>query len=142
MCGTGRPVIRIEELLLAQPALLELAYIDSFGRIITHAPSNQAVLANIFTIVQSNWFLAARNGEKFLGDVQLSASDEPYLIYAAPATSGGVVAIRLRMEVLNEVVSNLHFGKTGSAYLVNPHGRIIAHSDSEVVANHTRLIRS
>ncbi len=130
---------RLEQLLHGQPALLELVYVNTAGRVIAHAPKDRGVLANLFTIPQSNWFVAARQGQRYIGDVQVSAADEPYLIFAAPAAREGIVAIRLRMDVLNEVIASLHFGETGIAYLVNQSGRVIAHSNPEVVAAHTRL---
>ncbi len=129
----------LEEMLRKQPFLLELVHLDAAGRIIAHAPAQQGVLANLFTIPQSNWFLTARDGENYVGDLQLSATGEPYLIFSLPMTSGGVLASRLRMTILNEVVANLHFGKTGIAYLVNRDGRVIAHSSSQIVLANTGL---
>ncbi len=131
----------LEALLRDQPALLELVYVSAAGRVIAHAPLNQGVLANLFTIPQSNWFITARHGKPYIGDVQFSAADRPYLIFATPAAQGNVVAIRLRMDVLNEVIASLHFGQTSIAYLVNQDGRVIAHSDPQVVLADTRLDR-
>jgi signal transduction histidine kinase/DNA-binding response OmpR family regulator len=129
----------LEQLLRKQPFLLELVHIDAAGRIRAHAPADQGLLANLFTIPQSNWFLTARNGENYVGDLQLSGTGEPYLIFSIPMASGGVIASRLRMTILNEVVANLHFGKTGIAYLVNRDGRVIAHSSSQLVFANTGL---
>jgi len=129
----------LEQLLRKQPFLLELVHTDAAGRIIAHAPAQQGLLANLFTIPQSNWFLSARKGENYVGDLQLAATGEPYLIFSIPMTSGGVLASRLRMTILNEVVANLHFGKTGIAYLVNRDGRVIAHSSSQIVLANTGL---
>ena len=129
----------LEQLLRGQPALLELVYVSAAGRIIAHAPTGQGVLANLYTITQSNWFITARKGEHYVGDVQLSAADQPYLIFSAPTAQGGVVAIRLRMDVLNEVIASLQFGEAGIAYLVNQSGRVVAHSDPQVVLANTRL---
>ena len=129
----------LEQLLRGQPALLELVYVSAAGRIIAHASTGQGVLANLFTIAQSNWFITARKGEHYVGDMQLSAADKPYLIFSAPATQGGIVAIRLRMDVLNEVIASLQFGQAGIAYLINQNGRVIAHSDPQVVLANTRL---
>jgi PAS domain S-box-containing protein len=140
--GRDEMVRRTDELDLLvrnQPALLELVYVSPSGRVVANAPADHAVLANLFTIPQSNWFVRARNGERYVGDLQLSAADEPYLVLASPAADGGVVAIRLRMDVLNEVIARLHFGKTGIAYLVNHQGRVIAHSDPRLVLASTRL---
>lgn len=129
----------LEQLLEKEPVLQELVHVDSGGRIIARAPKNQNILANLFTIPQSNWFITARNGESYIGDRQLSATDEPYLFFSIPVQEGGVIASRLRMNILNEVVANLQFGKTGIAYLVNRDGRVIAHSSPQVALANTRL---
>jgi signal transduction histidine kinase/DNA-binding NarL/FixJ family response regulator len=128
-----------EEFLENEPILQELIHVDSQGRIIAHAPANQKILANLFTIPQSNWFIAARNGENYIGDRQLSVTDEPYLFFSIPVKDGGVIASRLRMHILNEVVANLHFGKTGIAYLINRDGRVVAHSYPEMALANTKL---
>ena len=121
------------------PLLLELVQLDPNGRIKAQTPADQGLLANLFTIPQSNWFLTARNGENYVGDLQLAATGEPYLILSIPLSSRGVIASRLRMTVLNEVVASLHFGKSGIAYLVNREGRVIAHSSPQVVLANTGL---
>ena len=126
-------------LLRDQPALLELVYVSAAGRLMAHAPTGQGRLANSFTIPQSQWFLTARQGKDYIGDVQLSVADEPYLGLASPASEGAVVASRLGMDILNEVIASLHFGETGIAYLINQHGRVITHSDPQVVLANTRL---
>ena len=129
----------LERLLRDQPALLELAYVSASGRVIDHAPRDAGVLANLFTIPQSQWFLVARQGRQFVGDVQLSSGNEPYLLLSSPAAEGGVIVSRLRMDVLNEVIAALHFGRTGVAYVVNQQGRVIAHSDPQMVLDNTHL---
>jgi len=140
----GRDQIKIstdglERLLRSQPALLELVYVSAAGQIIAYAPSDQSTLANPLTIPQSRWFLAARQGERYIGETPLSAANEPYLIFAAPSAQQDIVAVRLRMGVLNEVLASLHFGQTGIAYLINQSGQVIAHSSPEVVSAPTRL---
>ncbi len=129
----------IEELLRKNPAFLEIVILDATGHVVSHAPRDGAVLASLFTIPQSTWFAQARQGRSYLGDVQIAASDEAYLVLAMPAARGGVIAARLRMQVLQEVVASLQFGETGASYLVNPNGRIIAHSDPRIVLANTRL---
>jgi hypothetical protein len=129
----------LEELLRRNPAFLEIAYLSSSGKVVAHAPKDSAVLANLFTIPQSIWFVKARQGQSYIGDVQLSAGDQAYLVLALPAAHGGVIAARLKMQVLQEVVAHLRFGETGLSYLANSNGRIIAHSDPDVVLANTRL---
>ncbi|MDG4551691.1 MAG: response regulator [Candidatus Contendobacter sp.] len=132
----------LEELLRRNPAFLEIVYLNTAGLVLAHAPKGGAMLANLFTIPQSLWFIQARQGQNYVGDVQLSAGDQAYLILAIPARQGGVIAARLRMRILQEVVTSLHFGKSGFSYLVDQDGRVIAHSNPEVVLANTHLDRS
>jgi len=119
----------LEALQSQNHALLEIVYLNAAGQVLAHAPRQNAVLANLFTIPQSTWFVQARQGRSYVGDVQFSASEEAYLILALPVASDGVIAARLDMKVLRDVVANLPFGKSGISYLVNQNGRIIAHSE-------------
>ena len=137
----GRPA-EIDELVRSQPALHEVIYLSPTGRILAHAPSEEQGLAGLFTIRQSNWFLAARGGERYISDVQVSANEEPYLIIAVPAASGTVVAGRVRMEGLSEVIAGIQLGESGVGYLVNQNGRVIAHADPAVVRRQTYVAAS
>jgi signal transduction histidine kinase len=121
------------------PALLEVVRVDDQGSVIVSAHRGEPVLANLFTIPQSNWFLTARAGRSYTGQVQLSAREEPYLIMAAPAGDGGVTAVRLHMDVLWEAMSDVRFGRTGQAYVVTHQGEIVAHPDPQVVLARTSI---
>jgi len=129
----------LEQLLQQNSDLLEVVYLDAAGQVLAHAPKPKAVLANRFTISQSNWFLKARQGQHYVGDVQMSAQDEAYLVLAAPAARSGVIAARLRMKVLQDILSSLHFGKSGASYLLDQEGRVIGHSDFQMVLANTRF---
>jgi len=127
-------------LLSQNQALLEVIRLDHKGAVFASAHQGDvAVLSNLFTIPQSNWFLQSLQGRSHVGDVELSATNEPYIILAAPATDGGVVAARLRMDVLWDVVSDIRFGQTGQAYIVDVHGHIVAHADPQVVLDNTTI---
>jgi GAF domain-containing protein/HAMP domain-containing protein len=127
------------DFLKQNPALLEIVRLTARGRAFASAYQHTPVLANLFTIPQSTWFVQALAGETYLGDVQISADDEPYLIMAAPARDGGVVAARLRMNTLWEVVGSIKFGERGRAYVINQAGQIVAHPNPEVVLVRTSL---
>lgn len=129
-------------LLSQNQALLEIIRLDRKGAVFASAHQDDTpVLSNLFTIPQSNWFLQALQGRSPVGDLQLSATNKPYIILAAPAADGGVVAARLWMDLLWEVVSNLRFGQTGQAYVVDLHGHVIAHTNSQVVLANTTIAR-
>jgi PAS domain S-box-containing protein len=120
-------------------ALLELVVLDETGRPLESVHRTTAVLANLFTIPQSRWYHVARNGQRFVSSLQFTAADEPYLIMALPAPAGHVVAARFSMSVLQQGVANIRFGETGCAYIVDGEGRIIAHTDSQIVVAQTYL---
>ncbi|CAN5540911.1 hypothetical protein BH10CHL1_BH10CHL1_18600 [soil metagenome] len=126
-------------LLKDNPALLEVIFLDRDGHLLAHVHQDAAVLAELFTIPQSNWFQHARNGEQYIGDLQLSPNNEPYLIMAIPAPDGGVVAARLQMKVLGETVAAIKFGKTGQAYVVNQAGQVIAHTNPQIALANINL---
>jgi signal transduction histidine kinase/CheY-like chemotaxis protein len=137
--GTDGAAGEVDALLRDQPALHEVVYLSESGRILAHAPAEERGLARLFTIPQSNWFLAARRGERYVSDVQVSAAEEPYLIVALPAADGTVVAGRVRMDVLNDVIAGVQLGTSGIGYLVNQGGRVIAHSDPLLVQRQAHL---
>ena len=129
----------MNDILERNPALLEIVRADSRGRISSAVHQDSAILANLFTISQSQWFLEAIAGHTYLSSVHISANHEPYLIIAVPASDGGVVAARLRMTVLWDVVADIHFGATGRAYVITREGRIIAHTNPQVALANTSI---
>ncbi len=120
-------------LLRDNPALLEVIYLDGNGHLLAHVDQDVSVLAELFTIPQSNWFQHAHDGEYYLSDLQLSPTNEPYLVIAVPAPNGGVVAARLQMKVLGKTIAAIKFGQTGQAYVINQASQVIAHTDSKVI---------
>lgn len=120
-------------------SLLEVVRTDETGQVIASVHRDNSVLANLITIPQSQWFLQARAGQHYIGNIQLSAKNEPYLIMAVPSTEGGVVAARVQMNVLSDVVRSIQFGETGRAYIITRKGQIIAHTNAEIVLNNTSI---
>ncbi|MBN1658418.1 MAG: HAMP domain-containing protein [Anaerolineae bacterium] len=128
------------ELLHKNEALLEVVRVDAGGMVFASASQGDVpVLGNLFTVPQSNWFLTAIDGHSYTGDVQISSTDQPYLILAAPAGDRGVVAVRVRMNVLWDVVAGIEFGETGQAYVVDAEGDLIAHPDPDLVRAGTSI---
>ena len=128
------------QMLEQNEAFLELVRLDETGRVFAGAYRDNPLLANLFTIPQSRWFAESKEGKLYLGNVQISSTSQPYLIISTPAPDGGVVAARLQMNVLWDVVSKLSFGETGQAYVVNKEGQIVGHKKpEEVVLTKTNL---
>ncbi len=129
----------LAEVLEYAPAVLEIVRLDEGGARLAAANRGEPLLANLFTIPQSSWFQVARGGSLYLGDVRISSNDEPYLIMAVPAEGRGVVAARIDMRLLWEVVGTIRFGQTGSFYVVDPSGRILAHTNPNIVLANTTI---
>ncbi len=129
------------QLLRQNPALLEVIRLNYDGQVIAGAyQGSHPVLSNLFTIPQSNWFLKARLGQTYAGELQISANNEPYLILAIPAANHGVVAARLSMNALWQMVEDLRFGLTGRVYVLDQNNNLIAFPDhSEYVLQRTNL---
>jgi len=127
------------QVLERNPALMEITYLDKDGRVISSASRDRPVLSSLITIPQSQWFREARNGKQYLSSVQLSWTNQPYLIVALPATEGGVIAARLNMDILWQVVAEFKMGDKSLAYVINRHGRVIAHTHTQAVLDNTNL---
>lgn len=122
-------------LLDGNPTVVEMVIVTSSGEIQASAARSQAVLSNPFTIAQAQWLRDAADGKTFIGEIQNTDQSEPYVILAVPGSGGNVVAARLQMTVLDEVVANARFGETGQTYVVDQSGRIVAHTRPEIVAS-------
>jgi len=129
----------LTDLITLNPELLELIRLDSSGQVRFSAAADKPLLANQFTIPQSQWFITARDGQKYQGNVRISYQNEPYLVISMPAVGGDVVAARVKMNFLQNAVSRIHFGQAGRAFVLNSDGQIIAHPDPEVVMANTNL---
>jgi len=122
------------------PTIQEIIVLDGDANILAISSTDEPVLSNLFTIQQSNWFLSAKAGQSYLGNLQFSAQNTPYIILSRPFDRvGGAIAIRLNMEILNEVVRSIRFGNTGNAYLADSDGQVLAHNDFSLVENNTSI---
>jgi len=129
----------MSDLIASSPDLLEVILLNSQGQVVTHGPRDNAQLAHLFTIPQSNWFIQARLGRVYIGDVQRASDGSSYIVISIPVRHHGVLAARLRMEVIQQVVQNLHFGVAGSSFIADREGAIIAHSDHSITDRGMRL---
>jgi signal transduction histidine kinase len=129
----------IQQTLNETPAFLELLRLDKDGNVVAAASRGNPELANLFTLAQSRWFIEASTGHQYISDIQISQDNQLYVIMAVPASENGVVAARLSMNVLWDVVSTIRFGETGHAYVVNHQGQVLAHTNHTVVLNNTNI---
>jgi two-component sensor histidine kinase len=137
----NRPEI-LQQVLNHYPAFLEIAVLDSQGHIIADTARSTALFENLFTTSQSEWFRTAQAGWEYYTRVQISAQDEPYLIFSMPNQKAGVLAARIKMDVLSQVVAYIHFGEGGSVFVINQTGQVNAHTDPNVVLANASMDQS
>ncbi len=87
----------LQENLRRSPSLKEIVRVDQNGRVLVSESQDRPIINNGFTLQQFTWFQIARSGQNYLGDLQFSPDNSPYIILAVPAYDHGVVAARLEM---------------------------------------------
>ena len=79
------------------------------------------------------------NGERVVSDPMVIKDNQIIMVYAVPVMDGtkveGVlIGLRDAYE-LGELASQITYGESGNAYIMNRHGNTIAHSDKEKLAS-------
>jgi signal transduction histidine kinase/ActR/RegA family two-component response regulator len=83
-------------------------------------------------------FRSAHDGEFYRGPVYFREGTEPYTTLAMQAGEG-ITLIEINLKFVWDVVTQIHIGKTGYAYVVDRSGILIAHPDISLVLHHTNL---
>ncbi len=134
----------LQPILQVNPTLLELAVISPNGRIIARAfRTVDAFFANTNDVSSTEWFEEAREtpiGFFYLGELSFLSNGKPYLTLATPTANGSVVAALLNMESISEIMGRVRFGETGTAYIAEAEGPVIAHSDPNLLAQSYNLV--
>ncbi len=70
------------------PDLLEFVYFDRNGGVLSKVSfDDEALLATEKEVIYTSWFLQARNNKIFIGNIQYSSNNKPYIICSAPVFS-------------------------------------------------------
>jgi GAF domain-containing protein len=129
-------------LLRQVPAITEVGHIDPSG----HEQLRVSRLA--MDVIGSNAdlssdpkFKEAMARKTWFSPVYFRKESEPYMTIAMAGAGedAGVVAAEANLKFIWDVVSNLRIGKGGNAYVVDEHGRLIAHPDISLVLQKTDL---
>lgn len=146
----------LHNILRNNASLTEVAYFNARGAVVAQAsldnlsllrdsalsahalqgPANatQPGVLNNAQIVTTPWFNAAHNGSLYFDVAHFSVNQESdyqqqYLLFAMPAANQSVIAARVHISALYQVVADIRFGDSGRAYVFNQEGAIIAHSN-------------
>jgi len=127
-------------LLLEEPAVTEVSYIQPNGREFVHvsrvAPT---VLGSGIDLAADARFREARAHGTYYGDVAFRNGSEPHIALALAEPTGGVTVADVDLKLVLEVVSPAPGGEAGHAYVVDGRGQLIAHPDLTLVLRRTDL---
>ncbi|BCJ96383.1 methyl-accepting chemotaxis protein [Anaerocolumna cellulosilytica] len=112
----------------ARAGYLHMAYVTTSGEGIyedsTHADLNSM-----------DYYMRAMKGETVVTDPMLDGTGQIIMVYAVPVFDGGTVkGVILGIRDANELgkmASQITYGESGDAYIINSKGNTIAHTDEE-----------
>ncbi len=129
-------------LLRQTPSLTDVSYLDPTGREqmrVSRVELN--VVGSLEDFSRDAKFLDAKSGKTHFGPVYFRSESEPYMTLAVAdrGPNPGVTVAEVNLKFMWDVVSGIKVGDTGYAYVVDPHGRLVAHPDTSLVLQKTDL---
>jgi signal transduction histidine kinase len=144
--GSGLEQRRFDflRLLRQAPAITEVSYLDGDGREqIRVSRLAMDTLGSGADLSQDPKFAHARANKRYLSQVYFRKESEPYITLgiAGSGRTAGVTVAEVNLKFIWDVISRIHVGKAGAAYVVDERGLLIAHPDIGVVLRKTDLTR-
>src|SRR5437764_1297254 len=131
-------------LLRQLPAIAELAQIDAAGHEqLKVSRLTMDVVGSRIDYSHKPEFTQAVAHKVYYGPVYFRRESEPYMTLSLAGTrrDTGVSIAQVNLKLIWDVVSKIKVGKHGSAYLVDSAGRLIAHSDLNLVLRNIDMSR-
>ena len=115
-----------------------ISYIDSKGNRYSHKEQ-------VYSVAEEEYFIEAIKGEAFVSDPMYNKQDGAFeVIYAVPIQSKnqvvGVLAAACDGNELSNIINEHQFGNTGSGFIVESTGTLVADSSKEVVESQLNII--
>jgi PAS domain S-box-containing protein len=131
-------------LLRQEPAITELAELDGAGREqlkVSRLAMDVAGSETDFSSAPA--FIEAKARGVWFSPVYFRKESEPYmaLAMARAGRDAGVTVAEINLKLIWDVITELRIGHGGYAYVVDEHGRLIAHPDISLVLRNTDLSR-
>lgn len=118
--------------LQANHAFAELVYFDQTGAVRAQAARSQAQLT-LTPVRTTHWFQTAQAGQFFVGYQPAKPAAQPYLLMALPMEAQGVLAARIEVHFLTQIVADLHFGNNDHSYLFDRQGNLLVQAGPTVL---------
>ena len=119
---------------------LDMAVVDLQGKAAYAVEAKEADLSDRVYVQR------ALQGESCFSDVLISkVTNSTVIMYAVPIKSGdsvvGALIGRRDGAALNEIVSQMHFGENGSAFILSEEGTFFAYANKEYVLEQKNIIK-
>ncbi len=123
-------------LLREAPAVTALAYIDGQGKeqiAVSRLEPDSIASGKDFS--NDPRFVRAVADKVWFGPVEFRRGSEPYMTIAMAhaGKNSGVTVADVNLKLVWDVITSIHVGEKGFAYVVDDHGRLIAHPDLSLV---------
>ena len=129
-------------LLRQVPAITELSQLDEHGREeLQVSRLKMDVVGSGEDFSQKPAFTEAKANHLWFSPVYFRKESEPYmtLAMAREGKKAGVTVAEINLKLIWDVITALKIGESGYAYVVDGHGRLIAHPDISLVLRDTDL---
>lgn len=117
----------LDRFLRQYPILEEIVYLNGQGETIAATTDATLLTQRDSDRRQTAWFIAAQAGQRYYSGLLRAEDDDPYLIAAAPAPNASVVAVRVNLATLWDLMDELRFGESGLTYIIDRQSNLIAH---------------
>jgi adenylate cyclase len=118
------------------PAIVSLTLVDGAGR--ERLRVSRVGLNRVGSLVDLSADVAvvqARAARVWYGPVTFYRGSEPFMTIAVAGNraAAGIVIAEINLKLIWDVISAIHIGRTGQAYVLDAEGRLIAHPDISLV---------
>ena len=133
--------IEYHRLMKLVPAIAEIRHVDGVGRERLKVSRTERDEVDSLRPSQSTTEVAAaRTQRTHFSDVFFADGSEPFVMLAVRDRDGfGVTLAVLNLKFVGDVVSRIHIGEAGRAYVVDGASRLIAHPNLSLVLRQTQI---
>ena len=118
------------------PAVVDVVLIDGSGHERLHVSRvNPDIVNTGADHSQHPAVIGARASRLWYGPVTLYGGSEPHLTIAVagPRAANGVTLAVINLKLIWDVISSIHVGQSGDAFVLDSAGRLVAHPDISLV---------
>ena len=118
------------------PAIVDVILVDSAGVEKLHVSRVEPdVIGSGIDRSGDDAVLGAFSQRVWYGPVTLHEASEPYMTIAVtgPRSSAGAAIAEINLKLIWDVISTIHIGETGNAFVMDRPGHLVAHPDISLV---------